>query len=237
MIAHRGLALGVAENTLGAFRAALAAGATHLESDAHATADGIAVLVHDEDLVRVAGVDGHVADQTLAQLQAIPLEGRERIPTLAEFLEAFPEARLNLDVKSEAAAAPVAAVIREAGAQDRVLVASFGSRRRKRALRLLGRPAPTSASVTQILVAVPAAKLGLLPLARLALRSVHAVQLPLRTAGIRIDTARMIRRLQSCGVEVHFWTINDPEEMQRLLALGADGIITDRVDLAVNLLG
>lgn len=235
VIAHRGFAVSAPENTLSAFQAALDAGATHLESDAQATKDGVAVLLHDHDLQRVAGVPGTAAQLTLEQLQRIPLPGGERVPSLAEFLTRFPEAKLNLDVKSKLAVAPVAAAIAAADAGERVLIASFSRSRRLATLRRLGPETPTSASGPEIALAVIALFLGVAPLARRLLRRVDAVQIPERILGIDVTAPRMLQGFRGCGVEIHYWTINDPERMRELLALGADGLVTDRADLARSL--
>ena len=101
IIAHRGLASGAPENTLLAFLKALSAGATHLETDVHATADGDAVISHDPELTRVAGREVRVGQLTLAELRRIPLGHGQSFCSLAEALDAFPEARFNIDIKDE----------------------------------------------------------------------------------------------------------------------------------------
>ena len=106
ILAHRGLAsAGVAENTLEAFRAAINLGATHLETDIQVTMDGVPVLFHDEDLVRVAGLPRKISQLSSAELNAVELISGGRIPTLRAALENLPEARFNLDLKVSAAVA------------------------------------------------------------------------------------------------------------------------------------
>ena len=235
ILAHRGLATSALENTLDAFAAALDAGADLLETDAHATADGIAVLLHDPELRRIASLDLAVAALTLTELRAIGPVG-EQICTLFDALRTFPSARFNIDVKSAAAADAVARAVRDADALDRVLVTSFSRRRRRRTLAQVGDVA-ASASAMEVLPAVLAARLGLRPVVRRVLRGVDAVQIPQRIAGVRATTPRMIRAFQRAGVEVHVWTVNDPAEMRRLLDAGVDGIVTDRCDLLAEELG
>jgi glycerophosphoryl diester phosphodiesterase len=236
LLAHRGLALEAPENTLLAFAKAIALGAAYVETDVHASADGVAVIVHDPDLDRVAGRDARVEDFTLEQLRAVDLGAGQQVPTLAEALDGFPETRFNIDIKSAAAAEPAAQVIRDLGAVDRVLVTSFDELRRPRAVRGLPGVA-SSASSSRFAVALVAGKVGLVPLMRLALRGLVAVQVPEEAAGLRIATPTMIARLHRAGVEVHFWTVNDPARMLELVAMGADGIVTDRFDLAVDAFG
>ena len=131
IIAHRGLALDAPENTLLAFLRALNAGATHLETDVHASADGVAVISHDPDLGRVAGRSVNVGQLTMPELRRVDLGHGQGFCSLAEALDAFPQARFNIDIKDEASAAPAAEAIRAARAQDRVLITSFSKDRRR----------------------------------------------------------------------------------------------------------
>ena len=234
VLAHRGLAVGVPENTLAAFRAAAALGVPYLESDVRATRDGVAVLVHDDGLHRIAGHSVAVDEIDWADLRKVDLGGGARVPSLAEALELMPDSRFNLDVKSEDAIEPMARAIRSVGAQDRVLIGSFSGRRRKGVVAQLPGVA-ASAAPTEVLLAFLAGLLGVTPLARWALRTVDAVQIPVAAGPLRLGSARSIRAFHRAEVEVHFWTVNDTDEMARLLDNGADGIVTDRADLALAL--
>lgn len=229
VIAHRGLATAALENSVPAFRAALDAGAGYLETDAHATADGCAVLLHDPDLRRIGRLDARISALTLAELRAIGPLGAD-ICTLIDALQTFPSARFNIDVKSPSAVGPVAAAVVAAAAADRVLIASFSSRRRTATLARVG-GAATSASAPQVLGALIGAALGVRPLVRAALRRVDALQVPDRLLGLRTTTPRMLRAFHRAGVEVHVWTVNDPADMRQMLVAGVDGIVTDRCDL------
>ncbi|KAA6433657.1 glycerophosphodiester phosphodiesterase [Agrococcus sediminis] len=235
VLAHRGLALEAPENTMRAFIAALDAGATFLETDVHATADGVAVIAHDPSLDRVAGRD-IVIEQTLWQdLAEIDLGQSEGVPGLREALLALPDARWNIDLKSDAAVVPAVRAVVEAKAASRVLLTSFSERRRRQALALLPEVA-TSASQPMVVRALAAQRLGLQRALARVLEPVEALQVPRRHRGIEILTERSIAAFRAAGVEVHAWTINDPAEMQELLAMGVDGIVTDRCDLARPLL-
>lgn len=232
ILAHRGLATDAPENTMLAFRSALAIGVTHLETDVHASADGVAVISHDADLARTAGITGRVDELDFAELQKIDLGHGQTFPSLEEALLAFPEARFNIDLKSDAVVTPAVAAIIRAQAVGRVLVASFDNGRRMRAVRALPGVA-TSASAVPFAASLFALKLGLMPLARQLLRDVQAVQVPERLRGVRIISPRTVRLMKRSGVEVHVWTVNDPDHMRRLLDLGVDGLVTDRADLAL----
>ena len=235
MLAHRGLALEAPENTLLAFVAAIGIGVTHIETDVHASSDGIAVISHDPGLDRMAALPGRVDALTLARLREIDLGHGQTFCTLAEALDAFPETRFNIDIKSAGAVAPTVAAILDAKAVDRVLVTSFSESRRRAAVRQLPGVA-TSASSSRFAAALVAGKLRAAPLLRRALRGIDAVQVPEQYSGVRIVTERMIRLLHSAKVEVHVWTVNDAPAMHRLLDLGVDGIVTDRADIALGVL-
>lgn len=230
VLAHRGLSQhrsNVDENSLEAFAEAIAHGATHIESDVHATKDEIAVLFHDADLRRVAGIDRKISSLTLKELSSIKLLNGSTIPTLAQGLELG--VRLNLDIKSTLAIAPTVKDIERFGAHERVLVSSFSSARRRKALSLLSSPVATSASMREVLLAWVSHQLGGLGFESLV-KEIDAFQIPPARGPIRFSTASFIQRAKSHGVEVHFWTVNDLQQMQQLLQLGAAGIVSDRVD-------
>lgn len=236
VLAHRGLALDAPENTPLAFLKAVAAGAEYLESDVRASADGVAVLAHDEDLRRVAGRDVRVAQLTRSELGRLDLGHGQHIPTLAEALDAFPETRFNLDIKSQDAIGPAVQVVQELRATDRVLVSSFNERRRRAAVAALPGVA-TSASATRFLPALLSGKAGVGAAVRRALRGIDAVQIPERALRMSTVTPRTVAAFHDAGVEIHVWTVDDPDRMRALLALGVDGIVTDRADLALEVVG
>ncbi|MHB1172792.1 MAG: glycerophosphodiester phosphodiesterase [Lacisediminihabitans sp.] len=235
ILAHRGFAIDAPENTMLAFAKALALGVTHLETDVHASLDGVAVISHDPDLSRLTGCTRRVNELTLAKLKRIGLGEGQTFASLAEALDGFPEARFNIDIKSADAVAPTVDAIRAADATGRVLVTSFSERRRRAAVRRLAGVA-TSASALSFACALLAAKLRLSAVVRGLLSNVDAVQVPERAAGLRVITPRTVRALHSANLEIHVWTINDVETMNRLLDLGVDGLVTDRPDLAIEVL-
>jgi glycerophosphoryl diester phosphodiesterase len=234
VLAHRGLALEAPENTLLAFLHAVNVGATHVETDVHGSADGVAMISHDPDLKRVAGRDVRVAQLTSAELHRVPLGEGQNYCSLAEALDAFPDTRFNIDVKSADAIAGTIKAVRDAGATDRVLIGSFSTQRRLAVVRELPGVA-TSISAGGALPSAHAARAGAVRMLTRLLTGVDAVQLPPKVAQAAITTERAIRSFHAAGVEVHIWTVNDPVEMARLLDLGVDGLVTDRADLAVPL--
>ncbi|MBC7441387.1 MAG: glycerophosphodiester phosphodiesterase [Ramlibacter sp.] len=231
VFAHRGLALHAPENTLLAFQQALGAGATHIETDVHATDDGVAVISHDGEF-DIPGTRIRVDRLTMAELRRINLGNGQAFSSLREGLDAFPDALFNIDVKSEAAIAATASAVRDANATARVLITSFSEDRRRRTVELLPGVA-TSPAASVVARAFLAAELGLGASLRRSLPVFSAVQIPETVRFLRILTPRFVRAVHAAGVEVHVWTINEPAEMNRLLDLGIDGIVTDRCDLAV----
>ncbi len=237
VLAHRGFCGAgdgdgvVPENTLAAFTRAVRLGVTHVETDVRATADGVAVLSHDPDLRRLLGHPAQIKHLTFAQLQGMDLGGGHTVPSLRDALTAFPHLNFNIDIESLDAVAPTVAAILDSAATSRVLVTSFSEVRRTAAVRrLLG--VATSASAPLFALALLCAKLGLVTLVRLVLRNVDAVQVPEVTLGMTILTPRVVYALHCAKVEIHVWTVNNVDDMNRLLDLGVDGIITDRSDLA-----
>ncbi|MHA6668245.1 glycerophosphodiester phosphodiesterase [Homoserinimonas sp. A447] len=233
VLAHRGLATEAPENTMLAFLKALSIGVDYLETDVHASQDGVAVITHDPDLSRVAGRPVRVDHLTMAELRKVSLGDGQHFASLAEVLDAFPAARFNIDIKSDAALEPTVEAVLAAGAVKRVLIASFSDRRRKLAVSRLPGVA-TSASRRASAQAVAVARVGQVRLVRAALQGVDAVQLPERLKGVRIITPRLVTSMHAAGVEVHAWTINDVPTMERLLTIGVDGLVTDRADLALE---
>lgn len=233
IFAHRGLAepLNLDENTIPAFKAAIDHGATHLESDTQATSDGHAVLLHDSDLKRVAGIDALVSELTLTEVREIRLANGGSIPTLFEALTHFPTAFFNLDIKTKLAIEPTIQAIEDAKAHNRVLVSSFSNPTRKSALKKFSQPVATSASASVALAAWASHTLLFGLGFRSIVSEVDALQVPVRLGIVNFSNSSFIKRVQRHKTEIHFWTINDPIEMSALINAGADGIVSDRVDL------
>ncbi|WP_246036561.1 glycerophosphodiester phosphodiesterase [Sinomonas susongensis] len=235
-LAHRGFSLAGLENTLTAFRAAWELGFTHLETDVHATADGVLVAFHDDTLDRVTDRSGRIAALTWAEVSRARIGGTERVVRFEELAEELPGACLNVDVKTSAAIAPLAAAIERLGLHDRILVASFSDARRRAVLSRLSRRVPSSAGVrtTALLAAAaPALPPGVL---RWVLRDVDCFQVPERRGSLPVVTPRFLSRAHALGRQVHVWTVNEASDMVRLLDLGVDGLVTDRADLLRDVL-
>jgi glycerophosphoryl diester phosphodiesterase len=243
VLAHRGLVTaaggdsGVWENTAAAFAAAHAAGAEYIETDCHVTADGDVVLFHDPTLVRLTGDERPVAQVRTRELREL-FADHGGLLTAREALDAFPGIRFNIDVKAEAAAVALGEIV--APQAHRVLVTSFSDARRRAALESAMRAGagirPATSGGSGTIAAVLALSAMRLSPARL-LRGIDALQIPERQRGVPVLTPSLIRSAHRAGVEVHVWTVNDPDDMLRLVEAGADGIVSDRADLAVKVLG
>lgn len=229
------------ENTLEAFAAALDLGLRHLETDVHATADGVAVVMHDPDLARTAGRAVPLSSVTWPDLADVRVSGLHRVPRVEEVLDAFPDAVLNIDVKDPRAVRPLAAAVTAAGAQERVVVASFDGRRARAVQRLAPGVARSAGMVASAGVRLASA-LGRVPraagrvLVARAAAGADALQLPEHHGRWRVVTPELVAAAHDVGVQVHVWTVDDPTDMERLLDLGVDGLMSDRADLLTQVL-
>jgi glycerophosphoryl diester phosphodiesterase len=244
--AHRGGAGEAPENTLEAFARAAELGYTYFETDAHLTRDGVLVAFHDPRLDRVTDRAGAIAELTAAEVEAadagyrfspdgrtFPFRGRGvRVPRLEELLTRWPQARVNIDPKSDACVRPLAALLDRLDAWDRVCIGSF-SDRRLREIRALGRGrACTSMGPRAVAVVCAAAATG----GVVPRQGADCLQVPPRWRRVPIVTARMVSAARRAGLRVYVWTINDERAMRELLALGVDGLMTDRLALLRDVL-
>ena len=226
--AHRGGAAHGDENTAGAFERAVKAGFRYVETDVHATADGVPVVIHDADLVRVAGQTARVRTLTWTDLATIRVGGAAAVPRLDDVLQAWPEVRFNIDVKADSAVEPEMRTVRDTRSEDRVLLASFSDARLTRIRSLGGARIATSLGMRAV------ARLRVASMAGIPLRlppSAIAAQVPVRPGRLTVVTRRFVSYAHRLGLQVHVWTIDDPVEMNRLLDLGVDGIMTDRIEV------
>jgi glycerophosphoryl diester phosphodiesterase len=230
--AHRGGAAEVPENTWSAFAHAVSLGYHYVETDIRATHDGVAVAVHDPTVDRVSGQPGTVSQMTWQQLQDVRLGDGREVPRLDELLATWPELHWNIDVKRRRAIAPVVDAIKRAGATERVLVAAFSGRRTARVQAALGPDLATGAGRTAIARLLAARTVPWLPL---GIRP-SAAQVPLRRRGLLILDAGFISACHRAGIAVHVWTVDERDEMERVLDLGVDGVMTDRPTLLKEVL-
>lgn len=226
---------------MAAFAAAADLGYTWVETDVHATHDGVVLAFHDPTLDRMTDAEGVIANLEWAEVSKARIAGREPVPQLRDLLDRLPTLQFNIDIKADDAVVPLVDVVEQMHAHDRVRITSFSDRRRQAALRRLSEPVRTSSGQTSIVVLWLASRFGAWVFAH-ALRTVargenlDALQIPERHGRLRILDWRLLKAAHASGIEVHVWTVNDREEMERLLDLGVDGLITDRADVLKEVL-
>jgi glycerophosphoryl diester phosphodiesterase len=219
--AHRGGAAHYPENSWRAFEHAVSLGYSYLETDAHATADGVLVAFHDRTLERITDRAGRIAELSYREVSAARIAGTDPIPVIEELLGTWPEARFNIDVKDEPAVRPLVEVLERTGAWDRVCITSFSAARLAAVRRVLPRPVCMAASplgVAALRLSAPRRPLA----TRMRRLSVRCAQIP-----VTVATESFLHRAHAAGLQVHVWTINDRRVMTELLDLGVDGIMTD----------
>jgi glycerophosphoryl diester phosphodiesterase len=223
------------ENSMHAFKEAVALGYRYLETDVHATRDGVLLAFHDRVLDRVTDHNGAIADLSYAQISEARIHGIDPIPQLSELLAEFPDARFNIDAKSPAAVALLAETIADFDAYDRVCVCSFGIRRVYELRRRLGWRVPSAASALEI------AANRFLPWMTWALDTPAPVlqmpiSVPILGGELTVLTSALVDAAHRVGKKVQIWTVDDSETMERLIDAGVDGIFTDRVDTLKDVL-
>jgi glycerophosphoryl diester phosphodiesterase len=237
-MAHRGggkhPGLAGMENTRAAFRHAVELGYRYLETDVHATSDGVLVALHDPVLDRVADIAGRVVEMTATDVEVARIGGVEAVPTLAELFEEFPDCRFNIDIKAPAAVGPLVDLLGRTGAHERVCVGAFDRARIEEFRRATGGRVATSAAkpeALRFLTMRDRARAATYARGRFAV-----LQLPRVRGPIPVVTPAVVRRAHAAGVHVHAWTVDRPRHMVRMIDAGVDGIFTDRTDLLKDVL-
>lgn len=242
VVAHRGDSHNFPENTLEAFISAVNMGIDVIETDVHLTRDGHVVIWHDPTLDRNTNGTGMVEDHTLEELKQLdagytftqdggktfPFRGKDvHLATLEEALEACPNQRFNIDLKSKdpAIVDTFESIITAHKAEDRVLCASFHLRNLQ-LMREKNRRILTSVTTLEVIPLLFRQKLGLLP-KDLAMGRTLVFQVPVKQWGIQVITPGFIETFHSRGAVIQVWTINDESQMWELFTLGVDSIMTD----------
>lgn len=228
-MAHRGGAAEQVENSPSAFQNAVDIGLGFIETDVRATIDGHAVVFHDATLDRTTDRTGAVSALPLSEFSRARLANGDHPITLLDALERWPQAVLNVDVKADSAVEPFLRAVERAAAWDRVCAASFSTARLQRLRARAGGRLGTSlgpSEVVRLVLRVPFA----------AARTACAAQVPARSGPVPVVTSGFVRHAHAHGLAVHVWTVNDADQMDRLLDLGVDGLITDRPTVLAGVL-
>jgi len=216
---------------MAAYEAAVRMGYRYVETDVHRTADGVLVAFHDDVLDRVTDRSGRIADLSWSAVAEARLAGGESVPRFEELIGAWPELRVNVDPKADDAVDPLADALERAGAVGRVCVGSFSGVRLRRLRRRLGPGLCTSLGPLGT-ARLRAASLGV-PSGRLP---AACAQVPVRTSRVTLVDRRFVEAAHRRDLQVHVWTVDDRGEMERLVDLGVDGLMTDRPALLKEVL-
>ena len=222
--AHRGGTSAAPENTLRAFDDAVTLGYRYVETDVHSTRDGRLVAFHDNDLQRTCGKPWRIEETDWPNLSTARIDGTDPIPLLEDLLTSWPNLRINIDCKSDAAMQPLIDTIRRTHCLDRICVGSFSDKRLRHIRSELGTGLCTSMGPQEVIRLVLGSTTGI-PISP----SRHALiaQVPVRQGPIPVVTHRSIARAHRLGLQIHVWTIDDPLQIGQLLDMGVDGVMSD----------
>lgn len=216
---------------MSAFEAAIDMGYRYIETDVHATSDGVVLAFHDHTLDRLTDRAGNIGDLPWTDVRRARVKGAEPIPLLEDLLGLWPDVRVNIDPKHDAAVAPLVDVIRRTGAIDRVCIGAFSDRRLARIRAELGPRLCTSMGPREVARLMLAAT-GV-PVRRF---NAACVQVPASHGPVPIITKRFLATAHRHGLPIHVWTVNTAQQMRSLLDMGVDGIMTDAPDLLKEVL-
>ena len=250
VIAHQGGDGLWPSDTMFAFERAAEMGVDVLEMDMHSTSDGVLVLMHDSTVDRTTNGTGRINDMTLADLKALDAgynwsedDGQTfpfrdmgiTAPTVEEVFTTFPDYRLNIEIKQAepSITEPFCQMIRDHQMENKVLVPSF-SQEVVNEFRQVCPEVATSAGESEVITFFVLSKLFL---ENIYSPEATALQVPESRFGLTVLSKRLIDAAHKRNLQVHPWTIDDVEDMQRMLDMGVDGIITDRPDRMMELLG
>ena len=250
VFAHRGGGGLYPENTLEAFKYSAEMGVDVLELDVHSTSDGVLVVMHDGNVARTTDSSGRVNQMTLAELkkldagfnftpddgQTFPFRGKGiTIPTLQEIFDALPDKTFNVEPKQAepSVTKPLCEILRTRKMIDKVIVGSF----RQQAIDEFRAACPEVATA-----ATPSEVRDFLALYKVGLGESYSppmqvLQIPERLGSLQIVSKDFIETARKLNLKVHVWTINDTQDMQRLVEMKVDGIMTDYPDRLLKILG
>lgn len=227
-----------------AFSGAVDLGFKHLETDIHITRDGVPVCIHDDTVDRTTDGIGDVSNLAFDELQELDAGyrhgGRDgyafrgkglTVPSLEEVLDTFPDVNLVVDMKIDGCADPLAGLLDRLDAHERLIVGSFSDERIDVFRDASTGRVATSTGTAQSRMWVLASRVG-----RGVKGEAKALQLPTQIRGVTVVDEKLVQAAHEDGLQVHVWTVNDRAEMERLLDIGVDGVITDRPDVLKELL-
>jgi glycerophosphoryl diester phosphodiesterase len=256
VIAHQGGDGERPSNTMTAFRHAVDLGVDVLEMDIHSTSDGVLVVIHDATIDRTTDGSGRVQDYTFADLQAFDAayhwptlddeEGRPTdefpyrgqgvtIPSLEEVLRAFPQMPMVIEIKQRepSIVQPLCNLLRATNMTEQVVIVSFDGAT-MRAFRAACPEVATAAAQDEV---TPFVLLNLFGLSSVYQPVAHALQVPEQASGLRVVSAQSVAAAHALGMDVQVWTVNESDDMRRMIAAGVDGIMTDYPSRLLEVVG
>ena len=231
VMAHRGGSLEAPENTLESFKYALEIGSDIIETDIQLSSDGIPYIFHDDDLKRIPGIEKNFNELLASEIDELRIFDDYKIPTLEETLKQFPNTKFQIDFKTDEVVDPAIEIINKLPhIKKNLCVASFSSQRLQKIKSKLS-------DVTY--------SMGPHEVLKLLLKSFgiyrgeisgDCLQIPIYRYGIKIVTQRFVDFCKLENIKISVWTINSIDEMDYLIGLDVDGIITDKPKALINLL-
>ena len=231
VMAHRGGSLEAPENTIESFKYALEIGSDIIETDIQLSSDGVPYIFHDDDLKRIPGIEKNFNDLLASEIDELNIFGDFKIPTLEETLKQFPDTKFQIDFKTDEVVDPAIEIINKLPhVKKNLCIASFSSQRLQKIKSKLS-------DVTY--------SMGPHEVLKLLLKSFgiyrgevggDCLQIPIYRYGIKIVTKRFVDFCKRENIKISVWTINSTEEMDYLIDLDVDGIITDKPKALINLL-
>ncbi len=231
VMAHRGGSLEAPENTIESFKYAIEIGSDIIETDIQLSSDGVPYIFHDDDLKRIPGIEKNFNDLLASEIDELNIFGDFKIPTLEETLKQFPDTKFQIDFKTDEVVDPAIEIINKLPhVKKNLCIASFSSQRLQKIKSKLS-------DVTY--------SMGPHEVLKLLLKSFgiyrgkvggDCLQIPIYRYGIKIVTKRFVDFCKRENIKISVWTINSTEEMDYLIDLDVDGIITDKPKALINLL-
>ena len=231
VMAHRGGSLEAPENTIESFKYAIEIGSDIIETDIQLSSDGVPYIFHDDDLKRIPGIEKDFNDLLASEIDELNIFGDFKIPTLEETLKQFPNTKFQIDFKTDEVVDPAIEIINKLPhVKKNLCIASFSSQRLQKIKSKLS-------DVTY--------SMGPHEVLKLLLKSFgiyrgevggDCLQIPIYRYGIKIVTKRFVDFCKRENIKISVWTINSTEEMDYLIDLDVDGIITDKPKALINLL-
>lgn len=223
--AHRGGANDFVENTLEAFEQSINLGFKYIETDVRATKDNKLVIFHDPDLKRMLNMEIDISSINYDELSNYKINEVHKIPTFLETVSSWPNINFNIDPKSNKAAELLIDELKTLDRLDRFCIGSFDTKRLNKIRSAFNNKLCTSMSTNEVI------NFYLLRFIGINSIKIPCLQLPYYKSGFKVITAKLINDAHKFNKKVHAWTIDDPKQINELLDMGIDGIMTDRPNL------